>query len=139
MALDHTQIAFIGGGHITEIIIDNLTGTELISPEQLIVSDPTRARLEALHDRYSVVTTTNNQDATSKGDYIFINVHPTVVDDVIEDLRQAWLAGEMKIGAAAGSSHGSGKRTCNPWSGCARRRAMWAAYASRLRVFSLIW
>jgi len=103
MTLDHKQIAFIGGGHITEIIIDNLTGTELISPEQLIVSNPTRARLEALHDRYSVVMATNNQDAASKGDYIFINVQPTVVDDVIEDLRQVTLRSDkVLITLAAG-------------------------------------
>jgi pyrroline-5-carboxylate reductase len=46
---------------------------------------------------------TNNQNAASKGDYIFIDVRPKVVDDVIEDLRQVTLRPEkVLITLAAG-------------------------------------
>lgn len=88
MALKDSRIAFIGGGHITEIIVENLTKTQTVLPEQLIVSDPAKEKLEALHSKYSVSMAKDNPDAASRGDFVFINVLPHVVEEVIEELRQ---------------------------------------------------
>lgn len=48
MTLKNKQIAFIGGGHITEIIVGNLIRTQTVSPDQIIVSDPDKDRLQTL-------------------------------------------------------------------------------------------
>ena len=40
MSLKDLSIAFIGAGHITEIIVSNLAKAENIISKQLIVSDP---------------------------------------------------------------------------------------------------
>ena len=51
MMLKNKQIAFIGGGHITEIIVGNLIRTQTVSPDQIIVSDPDKNRLkEAIYN-----------------------------------------------------------------------------------------
>ena len=41
-------MAFIGGGHITEIIVSNLTRTDTVVSRRLIVSDPIKEKLENL-------------------------------------------------------------------------------------------
>ena len=42
MSLKDRSMAFIGGGHITEIIISNLTKTDNVVSRRLIVSDPVK-------------------------------------------------------------------------------------------------
>ena len=40
MALDERRVAFIGAGHITKIILDNLVKTEKLTTHWPIASDP---------------------------------------------------------------------------------------------------
>jgi len=42
MSLKDRYIAFIGGSHITEIIVSNLTRTHNVVSRRLIVSDPVK-------------------------------------------------------------------------------------------------
>ena len=88
MSLKNTKIAFIGGGHITEIIIDNMTRTQTVMPDQLTVSDPDETRLEVLSRKFSLSSAQDNPDAVQKGDLVFINVRPQVADEVIAELGQ---------------------------------------------------
>lgn len=105
MALKQRKIAFIGGGHITHIIIENLTRTQTVKPEQLIVSDPAKERLETLKSTYGIGTATDNLDAVSKGDFIFINVLPQTVDEVIKEFEHSTiLTDKVIITLAAGIS-----------------------------------
>lgn len=88
MALDERRLAFIGGGHITTIIIDNLVRAEKVYTHRLIVSDPDQKKLRQLYDTYEITMADDNPDAVNKGDFIFINVLPQVVGDVLNELRQ---------------------------------------------------
>ncbi len=103
MTLKQRKIAFIGGGHITNIIIENLTKTQTVRPEQLIVSDPDKERLETLQSTYGIDTAKDNQDAAGKGDFVFINVLPQVVDEVIREFEQSTiLTNKLLVTLAAG-------------------------------------
>jgi glycerol-3-phosphate dehydrogenase len=103
--LKQRKIAFIGGGHITKIIVENLIRTETAMPEHLIVSDPNKGRLETLQSNYGIVAAKNNLDAVDKGDFIFINVLPQVVDEVIKEFEQLTIsANKVLITLAAGIS-----------------------------------
>ena len=53
MALKQRTIAFIGGGHITSIIIENLTRSKKTAASQLVVSDPDPRKLESLQKEFS--------------------------------------------------------------------------------------
>jgi pyrroline-5-carboxylate reductase len=103
MSLEERKIAFIGGGHITEIIITNLLRTKTIASKQLIVSDPRKERLDELEKRFGVATTMNNGEAVQWGDFVFINVLPQVAGDVISELAapQIW-EGKTLVTLAAG-------------------------------------
>lgn len=97
LKLENHRVAFIGGGHITEIIVGALIRKNTLSAENLIVSDPKAERLEHLHRKYGVVTANSNTDAADLGDYVFVNVRPNVVNSVIEELCQATLSNEKVI------------------------------------------
>lgn len=103
LKLENHRVAFIGGGHITEIIVGALIRKHTISAENLIVSDPKAERLEHLHRKYGVVTANSNPDAADRGDYVFVNVRPNVVNSVIEELRQtSWSNEKVIVSIAAG-------------------------------------
>lgn len=89
MPLKNRSIAFIGGGHITEIIIANLSKRDQIVAKHLIVSDPVKEKGQHLKKAYGVSVAKDNLDAVSTGDIVFINVLPNVVGDVIEELESA--------------------------------------------------
>jgi pyrroline-5-carboxylate reductase len=88
MALDERRMAFIGGGHITTIIIDNLVRAEKVYTHRLIVSDPDKKKLQQLYKKYEITAADDNPDAVDKGDFIFINVLPQAVGDVLAELGQ---------------------------------------------------
>ncbi len=103
MALNQRKIAFIGAGHITNIILDNLIKAEKLSPQLLIASDPDRSKLQRLYEKYEVTMAQDNRDAVSKGDFIFINVPPQVVGDVISELsRKRFPKSKLVVTLAAG-------------------------------------
>ena len=88
MTLRECSIAFIGGGHITEIIVSNLTKTDRVVPRRLIVSEPVKEKSQHLKKTYGISVAEDNVEAVFTGDFIFINVLPEVVGDVVEELRQ---------------------------------------------------
>ena len=88
MALKKRTIAFIGGGHITSIILENLTQSGKIAESQLIVSDPDLQKRESLQKKFSVQTTESNQQALGAADFIFFNVLPQVVVPVLNELKE---------------------------------------------------
>jgi pyrroline-5-carboxylate reductase len=103
MTLKQRTIAFIGGGHITHIILENLTGSGKTTASQLVVSDPDLQKLASLQKKFSVQTTESNQQALDTADFIFFNVLPQVVGQVLNELRkQKFPKDKMIISLAAG-------------------------------------
>ncbi len=90
-------IAFIGGGHITEIIIENLTRSKTVLPEHLLVSDPVEERRDHLSQAFSIKTTSDNLKAAKKGEIVFINVRPQVVNEIVEEFSRASLPKEKVL------------------------------------------
>ena len=89
MAFKDRSIAFIGGGHITEIIVSNLTKTASIVPQRLIVSDPVKEKRQHLKKAYGISVAKDNMEAVLTGDFIFINVLPHVVGEVVAELKSS--------------------------------------------------
>ena len=103
MALRERRVAFIGAGHITTMILDNLIKTGTVSPHNLIASDPDKDRLQRLSERFQIAMAQDNCDAVKRGDFVFINVPPQSVCDVIEELRREQFPGnKLVVSLAAG-------------------------------------
>lgn len=97
------RVAFIGGGHITEIIIKALAANTVIAADHLMVSDPNTDRLEHLRTTYGVATISSNPAAVSGANYVFVNVLPQVAGAVIEELcRKPFPSNKVIISLAAG-------------------------------------
>lgn len=99
MSINDRKIAFIGGGHISEIILTNLKRSREQLFSQIMVSDPVSARLEKLSTNFPIKTTSDNQEAVRWADVVFINVLPQVVDAVIAELGEPrlWRSGTSPV------------------------------------------
>ena len=103
MSIKNRKIAFIGGGHISEIILTNLKRSNARLLERIMASDPVAERLEALSKQFQIQTTSDNIEAVRWADVVFINVLPQVVDDVIAELGDSRLCTDkMLVSLAAG-------------------------------------
>jgi pyrroline-5-carboxylate reductase len=103
MALKERTVGFIGAGHITAIILDNLIEKGTVSPSNLIASDPDKSRLKRLSERCQIATAQDNCDAVKRGDFVFINVPPQSVSDVIDELkREQFPENKLIVSLAAG-------------------------------------
>jgi len=97
------KVSFIGGGHITDILLENLLQNNLISPNNVFVSDPQKDKLEKLQKKYSINKAINNLESVNVGEFIFINVLPQVVEAVIQELHQfTFSSSKVIISIAAG-------------------------------------
>jgi len=103
MTLKDRTLAFIGGGHITEIIISNLSKSDRVVPQRMFVSDPVPEKSRRLNRTYGVSVAADNIAAVSAGDFIFINVLPQQVAEVVAELESGGLPeNKVIITVAAG-------------------------------------
>ena len=87
MALKQRTIAFIGGGHITRIIVENLTRSGKTDGSRLFVSEPDAEKLDRLQKDFTVQKVKSNAEAINAAEFIFCNVLPQVVASVIDELK----------------------------------------------------
>ena len=102
MSLKDLSIAFIGAGHITEIIVSNLAKAKNINPQHLIASDPVEEKLAKLKAKYGISTAEDNREAVYTADLVFISVLPNIVGDVVEEFRKIGFPAEKVIITVAG-------------------------------------
>ncbi len=92
------KIAVIGGGHMGTALVQGLVNVPGVSRSRIVVSDNSKsARLKQL----SVRTTTDNAAAARYADWIFIAVKPSVVENVLDEIKP-FARGKLIISLAAG-------------------------------------
>jgi len=103
MSLKKRSIAFIGAGHITEMIVSNLAKVDSFVPQRLIASDPVQEKLEKLQNNYGISIAKDNLEAVNRADFVFINVLPNSVAEVVKEFRKiGFPQGKVIITVAAG-------------------------------------
>lgn len=101
--LQNTPIAFIGAGVMAEAMIKGLLGQGLVSPEQVIASDPHIERGEDLRRRYDIQFTADNRAAADFGEVVVLSVKPQVLPHVIPDLRGHLSRSSLVLSIVAGA------------------------------------
>jgi pyrroline-5-carboxylate reductase len=96
------QIAFIGGGNMSEALIAGLLREKLMTPERVSVSDPHASRREVLSARFGVTTGADNGTVAQRADIIVLCVEPQILDEVLHELRPVMQAQPLVISVAAG-------------------------------------
>jgi len=105
MAIINRKIAFIGGGHITEIIVSNMLNNNTLTSSDLYVSDPDKNKTENLKNKFRVNICKSNIEAVIKSDFIFVCVLPQTIDDVLVELGDPGIwKSKILISVVAGIS-----------------------------------
>jgi pyrroline-5-carboxylate reductase len=81
-----STIAFIGAGNMASAILGGLIENGF-SPTQIWACDPSQEKLEELNQRFSIRTTSNNEEAISQADCIILAVKPQVMEEVLTPLQ----------------------------------------------------
>ena len=81
------RIAIIGAGNMGSAIARGLAKGNLVQPEDIIVSNPSTGKLDALQAEIpGVNVTTSNVKAMGEADIVFLAVKPKVLEDVLREL-----------------------------------------------------
>ena len=71
---EEMTIGFIGSGNMGEAMIHGLVSQNLVAPGQILTADPREERLQELHQRYGVRTTTNNLETATEADRLVVRL-----------------------------------------------------------------
>ena len=78
------KISFVGGGKMAEAIISGIVNSELVSPSQILVSEPIEARRSELRSNYSIEVTGNNLEVSKQQGLLFLAVKPQNLKQVCQ-------------------------------------------------------
>lgn len=80
------KISVIGAGNLGGSFIRGLIHSDAVKPEEIKASDPDEKKLEELRN-LGISTTTNNREAVSDSEIVFVATKPSLVPDVLESLN----------------------------------------------------
>lgn len=103
MPFQATTIAFIGSGVMAESMIQGLLGKGLVTPEQIMVSDPRGDRVEELSKRYGLRGTQDNNAAAEAADILVLSIKPQVLADVMPEVRRGAHSSKLVLSIIAGA------------------------------------
>ncbi len=99
--LDKT-VAFLGAGNMAGALVKGLLAARALSPERVICTDVRSARLEELHARYGVRTSSSNEEAAREADVIVLSTKPQVFDRLLADVARGVRPDALVVSIAAG-------------------------------------
>ncbi|WP_078549358.1 pyrroline-5-carboxylate reductase [Litchfieldia alkalitelluris] len=97
-------IGFIGSGKMAQSIIQGLIKSEVIFPNNIIVSAKTESTLIEMKNRFAVQTTLDNKEVSQKSDILFLAVKPNLHQFILNEIKQYINKDTIIITIAAGIS-----------------------------------
>ena len=96
------KISIIGAGNMGVAIAQGLVKKKTL---ELMVSNPTKEKLEALKRVHpEIAITTDNKDAAKWGEIVILAVKPWVVHTVVSEIKSCMQTGKQLVSVAAGIS-----------------------------------
>jgi pyrroline-5-carboxylate reductase len=96
------QIAFIGGGNMTEALVSGLLKTGQVIPAQIIATDIRPERLDYLAKSFSIRVSSDNARAAAGAHVTVLSVEPQVLDEVLKTLAASLNPDALIVSVAAG-------------------------------------
>ncbi len=101
--LKEKKIAFIGAGNMAEALVKGLLNSPLgIKPENLLMSDIRKDRLDFLSQKYAVQVSPSNPSVARKADILILAVKPQNIREVLTDIAPEVTRDKLVISIAAG-------------------------------------
>lgn len=82
------SIGFIGGGRITRIFLQGLSNKKVL-PENVKVFEPNAEALNSLQTEFPEIVSVNSAAGAATQDVVFIAVHPPVVVETLQSIKDA--------------------------------------------------
>lgn len=114
------RLAVIGGGRMGEAIVAGLISSGAVTPDHIVVADPSSARRTALAADHGVTVVAPGIEAVAGADIVILAVKPQVIDSVVASLATS-LHGALVVSIAGGIT-------------CARLESMLPAGTAVVRV-----
>jgi pyrroline-5-carboxylate reductase len=96
------KMSFIGGGNMAEAMLRGLLKKKIISPKQLLVSEPREERTRFLSQKYRIHVTSDNKAAVRFGKIIILAVKPQIIKGVLQEIAGVVTSKHVIISIAAG-------------------------------------
>ncbi len=93
------KIGFIGAGNMAEAIVGALTGSEMVEPLNIMVSDVSEERLAVFAEQYGVNTSTDNTRVFSESEVVVLAVKPQIMEKILREIteQEGYGPGKRKI------------------------------------------
>ena len=95
-------IGFIGSGNMATAMIGGIVNSKLVSPNKIMASNPTKAKLQELSEKYKINITTNNHEVAKESDILILAVKPQYYPEVIEEIKEDVKKDVIIVSIAAG-------------------------------------
>jgi pyrroline-5-carboxylate reductase len=102
-----SRLAIIGTGRIGEALLRGLLRSGWVAPEQVIVTARREERCRELTDAHGVEATTDNRAAIDTADVVLLALKPQTIHGVLDEVGDAFHAGQTVISVAAGTTTAS--------------------------------
>ena len=101
---ERIQIAFIGGGMMSEAIISAIIDNKDVLPVDMIVGELLEERREYLSSNYGIATVASNVDAINGAQMVVLAVKPQHLQSVMVELRGHILPSQTVVSIIAGAT-----------------------------------
>jgi pyrroline-5-carboxylate reductase len=96
------KITFIGAGNMAEAIIAGIVGNEIVTIDDVCVSDISEERLEHFESGFGMKTFTSNADAVADADVVVLSVKPQIFPTVWPEIEAALKPEALVVSIMAG-------------------------------------
>ena len=95
-------IGFIGSGNMAEALLRGIISAKLYAPQDVLISDIRKDRLDYLKEEYGVTPTAGNVELSSQVDVLVLSVKPQNMDEVLGEIKGTLKDTAVVISIAAG-------------------------------------
>jgi len=104
-------IGFIGNGNMGQAMIGGIIKSNIVKPENIMVSDLNEKGLKDVAEKYEIKTTTDNNEVAKNADILILSVKPNLYPVIIEGIKGNVKEDVIVVTIAAGKSIRSTEET----------------------------
>lgn len=99
------KVGFIGAGNMASAMMGGMLKKGLLSKEDMIASDVSKAAIEKIGKEFGVQTTQDNKEV-AKADIVILAIKPIYCQGVIEEIRDSISEQQLVVSIVAGKTLG---------------------------------
>lgn len=102
--MEEKVIGFIGLGNMAKAMIGGLLQNDFVKCTQIIGNAKSEETKRNVHDQFGIITALNNKEVAEKSDVLILAVKPQMIDDVLEEIKDAIKPDVLILSILAGKT-----------------------------------